>query len=86
MDRSPLKATTGGRAQPAAPPRSPLPGVVDGAAGQRRRAQGLVEPRLPSRPVALAESGDLVARALAILAEEADASRARGGFPPRSIR
>jgi len=34
----------------------------------------------------LTESGDLVARALAILAEEADASRARGGSPPRSIR
>jgi hypothetical protein len=63
-------------------PLSPVTGFVDDAAAQTRNAHQPVQ-QGPSTLGGSAEPGDLVARALAILAEGAEVSR---GLAPRSIR
>ena len=68
---------------------SHLPGIVDATVGQARDARRPVQQAVlsaPSTPVA--DPGDLVARALAILAEETEAWHARlaANLPPGSPR
>ena len=66
----------------------PVPGATNSAAAARL-ARLPAQQNVPTAPGALmAEPGSLVARALAILAEEAQAWHARqdGPLPPRSTR
>jgi hypothetical protein len=87
MDRSVfLKAAAGPQRQPGALPLSPLPGSVDAAAAQTRNAHQPLQQGPPSALGVSAEPGDLVARALATLAEEAEVLQARRGLAPRGIR
>jgi hypothetical protein len=87
MDRSAfLKGAAGGRRQLGALPLSPLPEFVDAAAAQTRNAHQPMQQGPPSTPGISAEPGDLVARALAILAEEAGVLEASQSLAPRSIR
>ena len=69
--------------------------VQTGAAQKRGLLQGpsydaprSAQQAAPSVPLLVTDPGDLIARALAILAEEEEAWRARGGFDltPRSVR
>jgi hypothetical protein len=78
-----VKAAAGPRRQPGALPSSALPGFVDAAPSQTLHAHQPVQQGRSSALGVSANPGDLVARALAILAEEAEVSR---GFAPRSIR
>ena len=59
---------------------------VDATATHMRELQQQVQKRPSSTPVMAAEPGDLVARALAILAHEAEASPAHVSLAPRSGR
>ncbi len=98
MDRRAfLKGTAGNPRQPiSGAPRLPhLPGFVDAAVAQTRaplNASRLAGPSVqqapPSAPRLMTDPGDLVARALAILAEEDEAWQARRFLnpAPRSIR
>lgn len=80
-----LKAPAGPRRQPAALPLSPLPDFVDAAAAQTRNAHQPFQQGPPSALGVSSEPGDLVARALAILAEEVKVSQARRELAPRGI-
>ena len=87
MDRSAfVKSAALGRRLPGALPLSPLPGFVDAAAAQTRNAHQPVQQGPPSTPGPPGDAGDLVVRALAILAEEAEVLEARRGLASRSIQ
>ena len=69
-------------------PFSHLPTILD-SAGAARDARGLAHHAMPAAPSApVADPGDLVARALAILAEETETWHARrtANLTPQSAR
>jgi hypothetical protein len=80
-----LKAPAGPRRHPVGLPLSPLPGFVNAAAAQTRNAHQPLQQGPPSAVGVSPEPGDLVARALTILAEEAQVLQARRGLAPRGI-
>ena len=91
MDRGAfLNAAAGDQRQtvPGALPLSRLPRLVHaGRSGAPQNASRLGDPSVQEAlPGPTADPGDLVVRALAILAEEAEAWQARRGAAPRSIR
>jgi hypothetical protein len=78
-----------GRPAPRGGPISYFPGAVDAAPAPARNPRPPVQQAAPSAPGALvADPGDLVARALTILAEETEAWHARraANLPPGSAR
>jgi hypothetical protein len=63
-----------------------LPGFVDATAAERRNVHLPARQAQPATLVASAEPRELVARAIAILAEAGEAFPLRRGVPLRGIR
>jgi hypothetical protein len=84
MDRDALlKAAAGPQRPTGAPPLSPLPDSADAAVRQARDARRTVGQAVSVTPGSgTADPGDLVARALAILAEENELWQARRAATP----
>ena len=84
MDRDAfVKAAAGAQRPTGALPLSPLPGSADAALRQSRNARRVVGQTAPLAPSAgVVDANELVARALAILAEENELWQTRGAATP----